>query len=119
MGTTPLSPAVRRHAALLTMLATELGVAALALFFHLHARVAILAAFRDYGTELPATAALALSAWFLPGALAFAALATLIAIAAPLRRTRRALLVGVGLLVASCALIFAVAAAFLPLFRPV
>jgi hypothetical protein len=100
------------------MLAAELGVAAIALFFHLHARPGILAAFRDYGTELPSTAALALSSWFLPASLALAAIASLTAIAAPLRRTRRAALMGAGLLVASVALIFAVTAAFLPLFRP-
>ena len=101
------------------MLATEIGVAALALFFHLRSRVAILAAFHDYGTDVPGPAKLALSSWFLPSALAFAALASIVALAAPLRRSRRAALVGAGLLVASVALVFAVWAAFLPLLQPV
>ncbi len=100
------------------MLAAEIGVAALALFFHLRSRVAILAAFHDYGTALPGPASLALSAWFLPAALAFAGLATIVALAAPLRRSRRTALVGAGLLVASVALVFAVWAAFMPLFQP-
>ncbi len=100
------------------MLATEIGVAALALFFHLRSRVAILAAFEDYGTALPGTAKIALSPWFLPSAIAFAALATIVALVAPLRRSRRAALVGAGLLVASVALVFAVWAAFMPLFQP-
>ncbi len=99
------------------MLAAEIGVAALALFFHLRPRPAILAAFREYDTALPAATALALAPWFLPSALGFAALASLAGLAAPLRRTRRAFLVGVGLMVAAGALIFAVGAAFWPLFQ--
>ena len=99
------------------MLAAEIGVAALALFFHLRPRRDILAAFRDYGTELPAAAALALAPWFLPSALAIAAASSLVGLAAPVRRTRRAFLVGAGLLVAATALIFAVCAAFLTLFQ--
>jgi hypothetical protein len=108
---------VRRNAALLVMLAAEVGVAALAIFFQLRPRPAILGAFREYGTELPATAALALAPWFLPSALGFAAVASLVGLAAPLRRTRRAFLVGVGLMVAAGALIFAVCAAFLAVFQ--
>jgi len=100
------------------MLATELGVVALAVFFHLRSRTAILAAFHDYGTEIPPAARLALSAWFRPAAVLFAVAASLVALAAPLRRTHRAFLVGLGLIVASVALIFAVWAAFLPLFQP-
>jgi hypothetical protein len=101
------------------MIAAEIGVVALGLFFYLRSRAAILAAFRDFGTELPATAALALSPWFVPGALGVAVLSSLVALAAPLRPSRRAFLVGLGLLVASAALVFAVWAAFLPLFQPV
>ncbi len=100
------------------MIASELLVAAIALFFHLRARASILAAFHEYGTELPRTAAVALAPWFLPGALGFALVASLVALAAPLRRTHRHFLVGAGLFVASAALIFAVWAAFLPLFQP-
>jgi hypothetical protein len=109
---------VRRNAALIVMLVAEIGVAALAFFFHRRARVTILAAFRDYGTELPASAALALSPWFVPGAVAFAAVCTVVALALPLRRSRRALLIGVGLMVAASALIFAVTAAFFSIFQP-
>ncbi len=100
------------------MLAAEIGVAALAIFFQLRPRPAILGAFREYGTELPATAALALAPWFLPSALGFAALASALGLAAPLRRTRRAFLVGLGLMVAATALIFAIWAAYLPFFQP-
>lgn len=109
---------VRRNAALYTMIAAEVLVTVLGLFFYLRSRVVILAAFREFGTELPATAALALSPWFVPGALGVGALSLLVAVAAPLRRSQRAGLVGLGLLVASAALIFAVWAAFLPLFQP-
>ena len=101
------------------MLAAELGVVALALFFHLRSRGAILAAFHDFDTELPAPAAVALSSWFLPAALGFAAVCSLVGLTAPLRRSRRAFLVGLGLLWVSAALIFAVWAAVAPIFRPV
>jgi hypothetical protein len=47
-----------------------------------------------------------------------AVLSSLVALAAPLRTSRRAFLVGFGLLVASVAVVFAVWAAFLPLFQP-
>jgi hypothetical protein len=100
------------------MLAAEAGVILLAVFFHLRSRTAILAAFHEFGTELPPTARLALSSWFLPAALGVAAASALAGIALPLRRTRRAFLVGLGLVVSSAALIFAVWAAFEPLFRP-
>ncbi len=108
---------MRRNAALIVMLAAEIGVAALALFFHLRPRAAILAAFREYGTDLSPAAALALAPWFLPSALGFAALCSAAGLAAPLRRTRRAFLVGTGLTVAAAALIFAVCAAFLAVFQ--
>jgi hypothetical protein len=100
------------------MLAAEIGTAALGLFFHLHARPAIVADFHDDGIRLPATAALALSAWFLPAALGFGGICSLVGMAAPLRRSRRAALVGVGLVVSASAVVFAVGAAFVSLFRP-
>ena len=109
---------MRRNAALITMLVTEIGVAALALFFHLRSRTAILEAFHDFDTELPAWAAVGLSSWFLPAALGFAAACSLAGLAAPLRRTQRAFLVGLGLLVAAGALIFAVTVGFLAIFQP-
>jgi hypothetical protein len=100
------------------MLVAEAGVVGLALFFHLRSRVAIVAAFQDFGTTMPAGAAIALSPWFLPAALALAAVATLVGLVAPLRRSQRAVAVGSGLLVASVALVFAIWAAFAPIFQP-
>jgi protein-S-isoprenylcysteine O-methyltransferase Ste14 len=109
---------VRRNATLLTLLAAEAGVAALAAFFHLRSRPTILQAFREFNTALPPTAALALAAWFLPSALLTAALCTAVGLVAPLRRSRRTLAVGTGVVLLSFALIFAVWAAFLPIFQP-
>jgi len=109
---------MRRNAALYTMLAAEAGVVALALFLHLHARPAIVRAFGDYGTVMPWSAGVALSAWFLPGAVGFAAGASALGLALPLRRSRRAILIGVGLMVVSSAFMFAVWASFAPLFQP-
>jgi hypothetical protein len=109
---------VRRNAALYVMLAAELGVAAMALFFFFRSRPVILAAFHDFGTEVPGPAGVALSSWFVPGALGFAGVCTAVGIAAPLRRSGRSFLVGLGLMVASIALMFAVWAAFQPLFQP-
>jgi len=100
------------------MLAAEIGVAALGLFFHLRSRPAILAAFHDFDTDLPAGAALALSSWFLPATLGASAIVSLAGLVLPLRRTRRAFLVGLGLMVSATALIFAVWAAFAPVFQP-
>jgi hypothetical protein len=109
---------VRKNGALLATVVSLVLVFALALFFHLHARPSILRAFGDYGTELPGPASVALSAWFLPGSLAVGGGLALVALAAPLRRSRRVALLGTGVVVASFALIFAVLASFLPLFRP-
>lgn len=109
---------MRRHATLITLLVAEAGVAALALFFHLRSRPAILDAFREFNTTLPPTTAIALAPWFLPSALVAAALCTAIALAAPLRRSKRPIGVGVGLVILAFALIFAVWAAFMPIFQP-
>jgi hypothetical protein len=100
------------------MLLAEVGVAALALFFHLRSRVAILAAFGDYGTSLPSAAALALSPRFLPVALGLSAGATLVGIVVPLRRRTRLALVGGGLMVSSMALMFAIWQGFRAAFQP-
>jgi hypothetical protein len=109
---------VRRNAALVTTIASLALVFALGLFFHLRARPGILRAFREYGTELPGPASVALSAWFLPGALALAGAAAVVAVVAPLRRRARTAIAGAGLVIASFAVIFAVLAAFLPVFQP-
>jgi hypothetical protein len=100
------------------MVVTHVAVVVFALFFYLRSRVAILAAFQDFGTRLPQATALALSPWFLPASLALSTLAAVAGLALPLRRRYRAALVGSGLLVASGALIFAVGAGFAPLFQP-
>jgi hypothetical protein len=100
------------------MLGMELFVAGLALFFHLAVRPKIRAAFAAYDTEIPRAAALALSPWLMPGALGFAAVTALVGLAAPIRRVQRSFLIGLGLTVASIVLVFAVWAAFLPLFQP-
>jgi hypothetical protein len=100
------------------MLLAEVGAFAVALVFHIKARPAILRAFADYGTPLPGAARLALSPWWIPGALACAALATVVGLAAPLRRSRRRAVIGAGLVVASVAVVFAVWAAFAAIFQP-
>jgi ABC-type Na+ efflux pump permease subunit len=109
---------VRRHAILLTLLAADLAVTLLAIFLHLRFRPPVLQAFADYNTELPQTAAIALSGWFLPGAIAASTLLAAVAIVAPLKRSARATLAGIGTLLVSFAVIFAVWAAFAPLFQP-
>ncbi len=109
---------MRRNAALYVMLASEIGVVALALFLHLHARPSILRAFHDYGTALPWAAGVALSAWFLPGAVGFSVGTSILALALPLQRSRRSFLIGLGLMVVSSAFMFATWAFFLPLFQP-
>jgi hypothetical protein len=109
---------VRRHAILITLVLSEIGIAALALFFHLRSRPVVLKAFSDFNTALPPTTALALAPWFLPSALAVAALCTACSLALPLRRKQRPLVAGAGLIVLAFALIFAVWATFLPLFQP-
>ena len=109
---------MRRHAVLITLLASNIAVTALALLFHLWVRVSVLAAFEEYGTPMPATTQVALSGWLLPCAIAAAMGLSLVAVAAPLRRSQRHGLLGVGVVIASTALVFAVWAAFAPIFQP-
>ncbi len=109
---------MRQNAILVTLLSADLAVALLAIFLHLRFRPPVLQAFADYGTEMPETAAVALSAWFLPGAVGLSTLLGLVAALAPLRRSKRATLAGVGLLLVSFAVIFAAWASFAPLFQP-
>jgi hypothetical protein len=109
---------MRRNTALHVMLASELGVAALALWFHFGARASILRAFQDYGTAMTPYACAALSPWLLPGALGLAALCTALGLALPLRGSQQRGLVGAGLFAASAALVFAVVAAFGAIFQP-
>jgi len=109
---------VRRHAILLTLLAADLAVTLLAIFLHLRFRPPVLQAFAEYGTALPMTAAIALSDWFLPGTILVSTLLAAVGGLAPLKRSMRATLAGVGLILVSFAVIFAVWAAFAPIFQP-
>jgi hypothetical protein len=108
---------VRRNAAPLTILVTEAGVVALAVFFHLRPRVAILAAFTDFGTDLPPAPAVALSPWLLPSAIGVAIACTLAGLALPLGRRRSTAVMGAGLVVVSLALIFAIGMGFGAIFQ--
>lgn len=107
---------MRRNLALVTLLVLQVVVAALSLVFHTRVRVSVLDAFQAYDTAIPRLTRLALSPWLMPVALAAAAALDAAAIALPLRRPRRAALAAAGLVASSSALIFAVCAAFVPVF---
>ena len=109
---------MRRNLALYVILASELGVALLGLFFYTRSREAIFQAFSDYDTAMPATTRLALTPWFLPATLVVTVTLSAIAVLAPLRRSRRMIFAGAGLLIASTAVCFAIVASFLPIFQP-
>lgn len=109
---------MRRNIALYVILVAELGVAVLGLFFYFRSREAIARAFAEFNTAMPAYTRLALSPWFVPVTLAMAAVLSMIAVVAPLRRSRRMILAGTGLMIASCAVCFAIIASFLPIFQP-
>jgi hypothetical protein len=109
---------VRRNLALVALLSLQALVAALSALFHARARVSVLEAFRAYDTAIPGLTQIALSSWLVPAALAVAALLDLAALALPLRRSRRTALVAAGLFASSSVVIFAVVAAFAPIFRP-
>lgn len=100
------------------MLASVAIVALLSLVFHLRARPHVLDAFRSYETPIPPLTELALSPWLLPLANGAAIAASLGALVLPLRRSQRAAGVGAGLVISSAALVFAVLAAFMPIFNP-
>jgi hypothetical protein len=103
---------------MIVMLAAEIGVGALGLLFYLRARNEVLRAFREFDTAVPRSTAIALSPWLVPGALALAAALSIAALALPLRRSQKHFLVGLGLLLASAVVIFAIVAAFWPIFQP-
>jgi uncharacterized membrane protein (DUF4010 family) len=109
---------VRRNLALYVILAAELGVAVLGLFFHLRSREAIFRAFAEFDTAVPAYTRIALAPWFIPATLAVAITLSAIAVFAPLRRSRRMIFAGTGLMIASCAVCFAIIAGFIPIFQP-
>jgi hypothetical protein len=109
---------VRRHGILITLLASYAAVAAFAILFQLRVRPSVLAAFNDYATPMPVATRIALSGWLLPGATAITGLLAAVALAAPLKRSQRHGLAGSALVIASITLVFAVWAAFAPLFQP-
>ncbi len=67
---------------------------------------------------MPAYTELALAPWFIPAALAAAAALSALAVLAPLRRSRRMIFAGTGLMIASTAVCFAIVASFIPIFQP-
>ncbi|MFO0756930.1 MAG: hypothetical protein U0359_10580 [Byssovorax sp.] len=109
---------MRRNAILVTLLGSTLVVCLLSLALHFRVRPSIVRAFTDYGTEMPAATAVALSSWFVPGAVGLAVVLGAVAALAPLARSTRAKLAGTGLCVVSFAAIFAGWAALAPLFNP-
>jgi len=78
----------------------------------------LLEAFRAYDTPLPPLTSVALAPWLLPGAVGLGFVLTAGAMVAPLRRSQRNAIVGAALVISSTALVFAVLAAFAPIFRP-
>jgi hypothetical protein len=109
---------VRRHAPLIVALAFHGFVAVMALLFHVRARVSVASAFEEYGTAVPPATAVALSPLFLPLTIGTGLAVALAGLVLPVRRSRRSFLLGAGLCISAFALIFAVVAAFLPIFRP-
>ena len=108
---------MRRNAILGVLFAGEIFALLLSLLFYMKTRVAVLDAYREYGTVMPRGAQVALSSWFLPGAMGTALLLSALAIGLPLRRSQRAVLAGAGVVICSAALVYAVWSAFAPLFE--
>jgi hypothetical protein len=109
---------VRRHGILITLVASQAVVAALAALFYTRLRPAVLSAFDEFGTPMPAATAVALSRWFLPGAVALGLVLAVVAAAAPMRRQQRYGALSAGVVISGAALVFAALAAFAPLFQP-
>jgi len=108
---------VRRNAILWSLFAGEIFALVLSLLFFMKTRVAVVDAYQEYGTAMPRGAEIALSGWFLPGAMGAALGLSVLAVALPLRRSQRAALAGAGLVICSTALIYSVWMAFAPLFQ--
>ncbi len=108
---------MRRNAILGVLFAGEVFAFVLSLLFYMKTRVAVLEAYREYGTAMPRSMEVALSSWFLPGAMVTAVVLSGLAALAPLRRSQRAALLGTGLVICSMALVYSVWAAFVPLFQ--
>ena len=84
---------------------------------YFRARIAIREALRASGTPVSGLTALALSPAFLPVAVGAGLALAAVGLLAPLRRSQRLRIVGAGLVISALALVFAVWAAFEPLFR--
>jgi hypothetical protein len=98
---------VRYGSALLTVVAAQGAVAALAAVFYLVVRPSLLVE----ASPAPGGAlALALAPWLVPGAATAGVVASLLALTAPLRRSRRMALAAGGLVVSAFAVGFAVLA---------
>lgn len=104
---------------LLTLLGSYAAVFALAVLFYFRLRPSVLAAFEEYATPMPAATRVALLSPLLPAALGVSGVLALVALAAPLKRSQRHWLLGIGVVLSSSALVFVVWAAFAPIFNPV
>jgi hypothetical protein len=109
---------MRRSTPREALILAELAVGALALFYYFALRVRVLAAFDAYGTSVPPLTGVALSRWFIPGALTIAGALTLAALALPLRRSHGLRLFQLAVTILASAVVFAVLAALVPIFRP-
>ena len=109
---------MRRSTPRRTLILAELAVGALALFYYFALRVRVLAAFDAFGTSVPPLTAVALSRWFIPAALSFAFALTLAALALPLRRSHALRVVQLAVTILATAVVFAVLAALVPIFKP-
>ena len=99
----------------MTVMVAQLAVSGLAAALYLGARGRLVAAFRDSGIAVPAAAAVALSSWFLPLAAAVGLAACGLALALPLKRSRRMTVAAAGLTASAFAVVFAALTAFVPL----
>jgi hypothetical protein len=75
-------------------------------------------AFRAYGTKMPALTELAVSSWFVPAAVGLGIASFLASLVLPVRRSRRLGVAAASVVISASALVFAVFAAFEPIFRP-
>ena len=109
---------MRRNAILITLLASEIFVLIFGALFYFLIRPSVASAFSDFGTPMPPLTRAALSPWLLPPTGAASLALSLIALAAPIRRSYRNALAGAGLVIVSVALVVAVWGALERLFGP-
>jgi hypothetical protein len=108
---------MRRTVVLAGMLVFETVTVALSLLFYLTARPTIARAFDDYGTPVPAFAAVALSSWFLPATAGASVALAVAATSLPAKPSRRGSLLRGAIVVGAFGLVFAVAASFVAVFQ--